>query len=357
MDRSIKVAGNCNPICFLPNGLLLCYKYGHILLFNGNHFVEDHLVFSNFRERIVSRDRILSRALRLGIRTGLAINNEIVLVSISNVIYEYNVKTKTISQGFCLKERIRPLSFTEIFNIGTFEDGIVFGGYLVNPNKKAVNIYRRKAIDSWEIVYTFKDGEVNHIHNIVPDPYNDCVWVLTGDSEDSAAIWKATDDFQTVQCVKFGSQAYRACVAFATEDGLLYATDSPNDQNFIKILKKNGAVEDITGIAGSCIYGCRWGNHYVFSTSVEPDSTIKRSRVAGLLNRKKGPGINDYYSHIYMGTPEQGFSDIHTAKKDIFPYSFQLGTIMFPSGKNESSSLYYHPVAVTNDCSLMSLSQ
>lgn len=357
MNSIYRVARNCNPICFMPNGLLVCYKYGYILLYDGTKFVDKHLVFNNFKERIVSKDRIISRALRLGIRAGLAIDDETILLSVSNMVYEYNIKAKKISRGFSLGERIRPLSFSSISEVNSFRDGIVFGGYLVNPNKKAVNIYRRKGVDNWEIVYTFTEGVINHIHNIVPDPYADCLWVLTGDSEGSVALWKATGDFKKMECIKSGSQEYRACVAFATQKGLLYATDSPNDQNHIKILERNGQVEDIAKIAGSCIYGCKWGEQFVFSTSVEPDSTIRRGRLAGLLNREKGPGINDYYSHIYMGTPELGFRVIHTAKKDLFPYSFQLGTIMFPAGVNDSSRLYYHPVAVTNDCSFMCLSK
>ena len=356
MAKTTKIFSKTRPLCFLPNGLLVCYSCGNIILYDDSQIVKEHRVFDSFRERFFARDRILSRALRFGVRSGYALDNNTVLLSISNIIYEYDLNKQKLSKGFSLKERIRPLAFTEIAGINSFHDGIVFGGYLVNYEKKPVHIYRRKKQDEWDIVYSFKEGEVNHVHNIIPDPYSNCLWILTGDFGDAAAIWKATDDFRLVERVKSGSQEFRSCVAFATSQGLIYATDSPNDQNNIYLLDNQGHLNIITSLVGSCIYGCKWKDQYVFSTAVEPDSMVKRSRIVGLLNREKGPGIQDDYAHIYMGNIDYGFQDIYREKKDFFPYSIQLGAIMFPSGNNTTNKLFFYPVATKNDSSLMFLS-
>lgn len=351
-----RIAKGVKPLCYLPDGKLVCYRHGWLLIYNGTVIVSRDKIFNSLKECFLSRDRLLFRALRLGVRSGFAINNEVVLLSISNSIYEYNLATKSLSNGFCLSERIRPLAFTEIKKIPGFQEGIVFGGYLVNPSKKPVCIYRRKGVDQWEVIYTFKEGAINHVHNIVPDPIRECVWILTGDSDDSAAIWRTSDDFRSLHCVKSGNQKYRACFAFSIKEGLLLATDSPNDQNWIEILKENGELDQVCTISGSCIYGCKWGSKIVLSSTVEPDSTIKRSLIKGLLNREKGSGIQDYYSHIYIGDLISGFVDVVQFKKDFLPYSFQLGTTMFPAGENSSGVLICYPVATSFDNSLIAIS-
>lgn len=356
IGRVKRIAKGIKPICYMPDGRLVCYRYGWLLIYDKETLVSKYLVFRSFQERFLSRDKLLFRALRLGVRSGYALNNEVVLLSISNVIYEYNLINRSLSKGFSLLERIRPLTFTEINNLTGFQDGIVFGGYLVNPHKKPVCIYRRTGIDQWDIVYTFAEGAINHIHNIVSDPIRGCVWVLTGDSGNSAAIWRTSDDFKSLQCIKSGNQKYRACVAFATKEGLLLATDSPNEQNWIELLNDDGILTQIFPIAGSCIYGCKMGSKVAVSSTVEPDSTIQRSFIQGLLNRKKGQGIQDYYSHIYVGSIDSDFIDILQLKKDFLPYSFQLGSVMFPAGESNTDVLYCYPVATTYDNSLISIS-
>lgn len=48
-------------------------------------------------------------------------------------------------------------------------------------------------------------------------------------------------------------------------EGLLYATDSPVDKDYIFLLNpESGALKEIMQIAGSCIYGCKWKDRYVF---------------------------------------------------------------------------------------------
>lgn len=117
------------------------------------------------------------------------------------MLYEYDLLDNCLSDGFSLKERIRPLIFTQVKGINGFEDMVIFGGYLGNRDKKPVHIYKRVDKDKWDVVYTFKQGEINHIHNIIPDSYRNCLWVLTGDFDSSSAIWKITDNFKNVERV------------------------------------------------------------------------------------------------------------------------------------------------------------
>lgn len=309
------------------------------------------------KERILGWSRLATRLLRFGIRAAIALDNESLLVSIGNVIYELNITNSQISDGWFCGEGIRPLIFTEVRNIESFSDGIYFGGYLGNGDKKPVNIYRRIYTDKWEVVYTFPKGAINHVHNIVADPYRNCLWAFTGDFDEASAIWKVTDNFKKVERVAFNDQKYRACVVYVLPEGLLYATDAPFMDDYIYLMNPNTLdLKELFPIHGSCIYGCKWNNKYVFSSTVEGDGrdTLKWEFYFG---RKRGAGIKDDYVHMYMGNLQDGFREIYKEKKDCMPYyTFQFGVFKFPYGNNNTDTLYFQPVATTmNDQCLMML--
>lgn len=353
------VSRKTKPICYLPNGNLVAYKYGKILIYNhSGQIVLKNKVFSNGKECIFSRCRLLYRLMRLGIRSSIAIDKDTILISMANKIYEYDVCRNLLSNGIILEGRQRPLTFTEVCNIDGMPDGIYFGGYLNNPNKKPVHIYKRVRKDCWEIVYTFPERQINHIHNIIADQYRNCLWCFTGDFNQSAAIWKITNNFQHVECVKSNNQNYRSCVAFALEEGLLYATDTPFAVNSIYLMNTdNYMIQSIFPIAGSCIYGCMWQDKFVFSSTCEGDGR-DQTLIEVLFNRKRGSGIMDDYAHMYCGNLKQGFKEVYKRKKDIWPFIFQFGAFTYPSGNSASRYLFFQPTALKGcDLSMMCMEE
>lgn len=351
-----KVHWSLSPLCYLPDGRLVCYRTGHIVLFHKEIKVKSLPVFNEKKETLFGRLKLLNRLFRLGVRTAVAVDNERVLLSIGNCIKEVNLNDSSVTKGYDFETGIRPLVFSVINKIEGFEDGVYFGAYIGRLEKKPVNIYKRTGIDTWEIVYTFPEGQINHIHNIIPDPYRNCLWVLTGDFGEAAAIWRVTNNFQTVERVVCDDQKYRGCVAFALPEGLLYATDSPLEENHIYLLNTaDYSTRAVTAISGSCIYGCQWKDGYVFSTTVEPTGKYK-NKLDFLFHWKIGPGIKDRYTRIYYGTPDKGFDVIHKEKKDLLPFVFQFGSIKFPAGRNFSSELFFMPVATKkHDLDLMKI--
>lgn len=349
-----KIANIVTPLCFLPNGSLVCYRYGDLFIYQNDKIVAKYKLFSSYKERLLSRNNAINRLLRLGIRTAIALDNDNILISVNSTLYEYCFSKHRLSTGYQLPKGTRPLIFTKIKDIDGFSDGIVFGGYLSNSTKKSVNMYHRTTTDNWEVVYTFEQGEINHVHNIVADNYRQCLWVFTGDFDDAAAIWKVTDDFKRVERVLFGSQQYRGCVIFPVEQGLLYATDTPFADNYIYLLDTETLkIKTIREISGSCIYGCEWQSNYVFSSTVEPDG--RNQTLKGLLfNRKRGGGIKDNFVHLYCGNIEKGIIEVYKENKDWLPYIFQFGVFKFPYGYNRGKTLYFQPIATKkNDLRLM----
>jgi hypothetical protein len=323
------------PLAFIDNNTLLLYRYGYICKYNclTNTIKDKTKILSNFKEKYCSRIKLLYRLLRLGIRSCILLEDRLLLL-IGNYLYEYNLKINKLYSGrFCM-HNVKTLYISEIKDINGFDNSIVFGEYFNNPDKKEVSIYKRISTNNWQIIYTFKKGLINHIHNIVSDKFNNCVWILTGDFNNGAGIWRATDNFNIVEPILYGKQCYRACIAFPSVEGLVYVTDSPFEQNYIRILKSVGnnkyVSSTILEIKGSVIYGCTCNNDIVFSTVVEPNG-IYKNKFSMLFDRTKGDAISDYNSYIYKGNIKNGFEIIHQSKKDIYPFVlFGFGVLKFP---------------------------
>lgn len=343
------VAKKTQPLCYLPNGQLACYRYGVIYLYDNLQVVARYPIFKTIKEQLLSRSRLLSRLLRIGIRSAIALGDNVIMLSIANRIYEYDFAKEELSNGFDIGGNVRPLVFTEIRSIAGFTDGVVFGGYFHNSEKTPVHIYRRGSRDEWSIVYTFPEGTINHIHNIVCDGYRNCVWIFTGDFDDSAAIWKASDDFNSVECVMRGSQQYRACAAYVLPDSVIYATDTPFADNYVYQISfyDNQLInKPIFPIAGSCIYSCKWKDKYVFSTTVEPDGR-KETSLKLLIDRRRGEGIKDEYVHLYIVDCNLRYKEVYKLKKDCMPFVFKFGCFIFPQGVNNNELLVFQPMATS----------
>lgn len=347
-----------SPLCFLPNGNLVCYHRGEIIVYSEGIELFGIDIPISRKERYLGWSKYATRLLRFGIRAAIALDDKTVVFSIDNMLFEIDITNGNLSKGWNCGEGIRPLIFTDVRSVEGLDDGIYFGGYLSNMDKNPVNIYRRVSNDEWQVVYTFPQGVINHVHNIVADPFRNCLWVFTGDFDESSAIWKVTDNFKKVECFASGNQKYRGCVVHVLPEGLLYATDAPFADDYIYLMNpETKEVQEIFPIHGSCIYGCKWKDKYVFSSTVEGDGR-NTSKMEFLFGRKRGAGIKDDYVHMYMGNLQEGFKEIYKEKKDRLPYyTFQFGVFKFPDGLNNSDTLYFQPVATKkHDLDLMTLS-
>lgn len=351
-----KVQTHTSPLCFLPNGKLVCYHNNCIHILNDGILEKKIPVHLSMKDYFLGWSKVFTRLLRLGVRTAIAVSNDAVVLSVKNSLYELNLVNGNISKGYYCGNGVRPLTMSNVQGIEGFNDGIYFGEYTGVLGEAPIKVYRRYGIDEWEEVYCFAKGEVDHIHNIVPDPYRNCLWIFSGDFHEAAGIWKVSDNFAKVERVVYNEQKYRGCVAFALREGLLYATDAPFADNYIYLLdvdKKN--VQQIIPIDGSCIYGCQWKDKYIFSSTVEGDLFTKKSEF--LFSRKRGAGIKNDDVHMYCGNLIDGFSEILTESKDRYPYyAFQYGVFKFPGGIDQTDFLYYQPVATKkHDLDLMIL--
>lgn len=299
------------------------------------------------KQRIFSSNRLTERLFRIEPRIAIEISQDEYLISFCGSVYNVNLTSGEINKEHDYRQGMNnAMNFCKIKGIYGFDDCIAYGEYWGNTNHEEVSIYAR--VDkTWRKVFTFPKRKVQHIHGIIADPYRNCVLILTGDKNEESGIWIANQNFKEVKPLLIGNQRYRACVAFPVEEGIIYATDSPLEENVIAIARKekdSWVEEALQDIPGPCIYGADIDGKFVFATSVEPDSRIQGMKY--WFTYKLGQGVKDRYSHVIMGNLEQGFKEIIKFKKDILPMLlFQFGNIQFPSGIMEKDIIMY-PVSV-----------
>ena len=315
-------------VLYVSDHSLLWYRLGKLFYKSEDKEISCVLQNSSMR-RIVSRIRLVERLLRQSPRTALKLDDNHFLISYNGKVYNWDVEQNILIVEHTFRSEMNnPLSFTRVEGVAGFEDCIAYGEYFVNPSRKPVNVWIRNKSGNWKSVYQF-NGNIIHIHGIVPDSDNECVYILTGDFGEEAAIWIANDNFKEIIPLRKGEQRYRGCVGFPTNRGLLYATDAPTEQNALYFVDKEGKDIKVMDFPGPCIYGTKKNDVFYFATSVEPDTDLPTWKY--FLSRKPGPGIKDDYTHVIAGNMENGFKEVAKFKKDIWPLTlFQFANVLFP---------------------------
>jgi len=282
---------------------------------------------------------LAERFFRLAPRCAVALENGSFLISFHGGVYCVDPSLKKIRREHTYREGMNhPLGFCKIQNISGFENSIAYGEYWGNLKNEEVAIYCRGAA-GWEKACSFSPGQIKHIHGLFPDPYRQQVLILTGDANLESGIWSGKDQFQLVRPLVYGDQQARACVLFPLPQGLLYASDTPLEENFLFFAEeKEGAwkTEKIMPLPGPVIFGTKYELQegeagFAFATSVEPDPEIKG--LGYFLSCRLAKGVKDRYSHVIGGNLEKGFHVLCSFRKDRLPMAlFQFGNVLFPSG-------------------------
>jgi len=218
-------------------------------------------------------------------------------------------------------------------HIAATPDGhLYWGEYFDNPGRDEVHIYASTDLGStWNVAYTFPKGGIRHVHNIVHDPWQHCLWILTGDNGSECRILRASLDLRTAQPVLSGGQQVRAVAAVPGEDEFYFSSDTPLERNFIYRLDRAGILCRLAELNSSSIYGCRVGSTIFFSTMVEP-SQVNRDRAVS----------------VYGSLDQISWQRKLEWKKDRWPMRFfQYGNAILPDGNNTTEFLAVTTIAVS----------
>jgi len=273
---------------------------------------------------IVSKFRLFARLLRLQIDYLIPIDNKVVVFAYKK-IYVFDENAKEVNES--------PIVGSKPLSVCCSDGKLYYGEYCSNRERKEIRIFcsENSGID-WEVAWEF--SSVRHVHGVFVDPYDNSIWVTTGDSNDEAAIWRTDDGFKTLDKILTGSQQVRAVHLLFDEQFVYYGSDAPAEENYIyRMCKSTFEIQKLTEVGNSVFFACKVGDNLFFSTAVEPSE----------VNLSK-------HSEIWHSRTGQDWSKVCSFKKDRLSMKyFQYGQISFPNGNGDNENLWFTPNALKYD--------
>ena len=287
--------------------------------------------YPGIRRNLTSRFRLSSRLFRDGFHALAVLPSGNLVGAVPGAI----VTLGRGSQRFQVTHRItrgtRPL------HIAATPDGrVLWGEYFDNPERSEVYVYQSRDQGlKWEVAHTFPAGSIRHVHNILYDKWEDCLWILTGDYGSECKIIRASRDLPAYAEVVSGNQQCRAVAAVVSAEGIYFASDTPLENNSIYLLERSGRIHTLDTVSSSSIYGCRNRSALFFSTMVEP-SNVNLSNQVKVIGSHNGAD----------------WQQIAAWRNDRWPMRlFQYGNAFLPDGENTTHFLAATTVAVQDaDC-------
>lgn len=304
-------------------GKVICVNDNEILVSNGYVLSDGHNHYRLIDKKygLLSRFKLTRRLLRAEITSFYTLADGVQLTLAKKGIFRRKKEEKDFVKICSIPRGSKPLNLC-ITPAGT----IYFGEYFQNVENLPINIYKLNVEDGGlERVYTFGQGEINHIHGLFFDKYTNRIWVVTGDAEHECIIGYTEDEFNTFVEVFRGGQEYRCCQMFFYEDYIVYCTDSEFIENSVKCIDRMTLeIKVLCHVTGSVIKGGQNGNISYFSTNVEPSQVNMDKR-----------------AHLWVSKDGLHWEDKYSAEKDIYPAIFQFGSFEFPHYETPISNRLY----------------
>lgn len=275
-----------------------------------------------------SRARLASRVLRDGFHALAILSSGHMVAAVPHAIVSLEPGETEFRPSFRIRRGTRPLHIA-----CTPDDCLYWGEYFNNRERQQVHIYASTDHGNhWEVAYTFRAHSIRHVHNVVYDKWQKCLWIVTGDEGSECRILRASPDLRHVDVVLSGHQQARAVAVIPTEDALYFSSDTPVESNYIYRLQRSGTVSPVAEISSSSLYGCAVRSSVFFSTMVEPSmvNLDRHSRVFGSVDTDEWECLLSWKK------------DRHSAR------CFQYGNIILPDGDNSSDLLAISGIAVEN---------
>ena len=277
--------------------------------------------------RLSSSSRLASRVVRDGFHALAVSPSGNIVAAVPGAVITLPAGESRFRMSHKVMRGTRPL------HIAATPDGRLFWGeYFDNSARDEVHIYASDdGGTTWQVGYSFPKGSIRHVHNIVHDAWENCLWILTGDEGAECRILRASCDLRTLDEVLAGSQQARAVALVPARDGMFFSSDTPYEENHIYFLDRQGTLVQVANLSSSSIYGCGVGDAVFFSTMVEP-SKVNMTREVNVFGTMDGK----HWQRIISQT------------KDAWPMSlFQYGNAFLPDGNNTTEFLAVSTIAVT----------
>ena len=280
----------------------------------GSHMIE---LPADGWKKLASWSRLARRALRLDKCNVTPVGNDLVIIR-QGQVFHYNIATQALTPTLSLKN-CRNILHQSI--AVTQDQTLFFGEYGNNPERLEVPIYR--SLDggkSWEKVFTFPAGKIKHVHGCYLDPYENKLWVFSGDFENECFVLCADQDFQNVEWIGNGQQEFRACNAFFEKDFIHWIMDLQLEDSYhIEMDRKTRKIRRKQRFPGPVWYIKKLDDRFYLAATAQ----------------EVGPGVHDAYAHVMVSRDLQSWEDICQIKHDGLPKCyFKFGVVGFAMGLN-----------------------
>jgi hypothetical protein len=270
--------------------------------------------------------RILRRLLRLD-KSNAVLNSKKngVIIIYQRYVYFYCLLKKKLKIVSKLKNHRNVLHNS----IAVTKNGIFFGEYGPNKNKTKVPVWASYDDGrSWKIIYNFPSYSIKHIHGIYNDPFENNLWITTGDSNGECYLFKVPNKkFNNIIKYGDGSQKWRSVSLLFKENYIIWGMDSPLQTSNLQIFnRKTKKLKKGLSFPGPVWYSKIFSDQSaILQTSVEI-----------------GSGVKSNYSSLFYSKDLINWHEIYKFKKDIFPKKlFKFGVVAFSEGMQSSKDFLF----------------
>jgi hypothetical protein len=275
---------------------------------------------------LIGWSRLARRSLRLDKCNVYPVGEDLdeLIIIRRGTVYHYNALMDDLRPVLSL-QNCRNLLHQSIARVGF--DEVFFGEYGSNPKRAPVPVYRSTDRGrSWKTVFMFPEKSIKHVHGCYWDPYEEKIWVLTGDANSECYMIVADREFNKVKWLGDDSQVWRACNVFFEKDRVVWLMDAHQEDSHLIIYdRKSGAINKRDVLPGPVWYIKRLiDGHYLAATACEI-----------------GPGVHDDYAHLLHSTNLENWKEIARFRHDGLPKGyFKFGVIGFADGAQSSKEFY-----------------
>ena len=262
--------------------------------------------------------RILRRLLRLD-KSNVILNyyKNGVVILYQNFIYFYDLKKKKLKIIYPLKNCRNVLHDS----IAVTKKGIFFGEYGSNQKRNEIPVWA--SFDdgrNWRIIYNFSGNTFRHIHGIYDDPFDNNLWITTGDLNNECYLFKVPKkNFNNIIKYGDGSQKWRAVSLMFKKKYIIWGMDSPLQNSHLQIFNRSTCKLK----KGRAFPGPVWYSKVFFDHSAILQTSVEI-----------GSGVKTCYSYLFYSKNLINWKKIYKFKKDFFPKKlFKFGVINFSAGK------------------------
>lgn len=214
----------------------------------------------------LSKNRLISRLFRVGISQIVDLYRDSVLIYCDRGLYLTDF-------GFSSFELVdlpsRSLQLLDN-NICVTPTYIYFTEYLFNHKREKVNVFRGKNGLDWELIYSFPQKSIKHLHVLQYDAKINKLWFSSGDADHECILGFVDLDFSELNIIGKGGQQWRSLEFLFTDADILWGMDTPKIRS--KLMSYSRKEERITEIFefGGPIYNIKQYNKgYIIATANE----------------------------------------------------------------------------------------